>query len=142
MTCRSSHERALCSLADNPADLRQSLEWVQEVCEPRGHKVYAVVNYDGFELGSDLEEAYLDAVQEMGDTYFHGVTRFTTSAFMRAKLGGTLESRGVAPAHLRIRRRSRRRRTHHLATPGVTEVPSAGVTYQPQRPDERDYSWA
>ncbi len=24
-----AHERALCSLADNPADLRQSLEWVQ-----------------------------------------------------------------------------------------------------------------
>jgi propionate CoA-transferase len=33
----------------------------------------------------------------MGDTYFHGVTRFTTSAFMRAKLGSALESRGVAP---------------------------------------------
>jgi len=32
-----------------------------------------------------------------GDTYFHGVTRFTTSAFMRAKLGDALESRGVAP---------------------------------------------
>ena len=70
---------------------------IREVCGPLGHKVYAVVNYDGFELDSDLEGAYLDAVQEMGDTYFHGVTRFTTSAFMRAKLGGALESRGVAP---------------------------------------------
>ena len=70
---------------------------IREVCGPLGHKVYAVVNYDGFELDSDLEEAYLDAVQEMGDTYFHGVTRFTTSAFMRAKLGSALESRGVAP---------------------------------------------
>ena len=28
--------------------------------------------------------------------YFHGVTRFTTSAFMRAELAA-LESRGVAP---------------------------------------------
>jgi len=70
---------------------------ISEVCGPLGHKVYAVVNYDGFELDSDLEETYLDAVQEMGDTYFHGVTRFTTSAFMRAKLGDALESRGVAP---------------------------------------------
>ncbi len=70
---------------------------IREVCGPLGHKVYAVVNYDGFELDGDLEEAYLDAVQEMGDTYFHGVTRFTTSAFMRSKLGGALESRGVAP---------------------------------------------
>ena len=47
-------------------------------------------------LDSDFEDAYLDAVQEMGDTYFHGVTRFTTSAFMCSKLGGALESRGVA----------------------------------------------
>src|SRR5229473_404854 len=70
---------------------------IREICEPLGHKVYAVVNYDDFELDSDLEDAYLDGVQEMGDTYFHGVTRFTTSAFMRAKLGDALESRGVAP---------------------------------------------
>jgi propionate CoA-transferase len=70
---------------------------IREMCQPLGHKVYAVVNYDGFELGSDVEDAYLDAVQEMGDTYFHGVTRFTTSAFMRAKRGSALESRGVAP---------------------------------------------
>jgi propionate CoA-transferase len=70
---------------------------IREVCEPLGHKVYAVVNYDGFELDGDLEDAYLDAVQDVDDAYFHGVTRFTTSAFMRAKLGGTLESRGVAP---------------------------------------------
>ena len=70
---------------------------IREICEPLGHKVYAVVNYDRFELDKDLEDAYLDGVQEMGDTYFHGVTRFTTSAFMRAKLGDTLESRGVAP---------------------------------------------
>ena len=70
---------------------------IREICGPLGHKVYAVVNYDGFELDSDLEDAYLDAVQEIDDTYFHGVTRFTTSAFMRAKLGSALESRGVAP---------------------------------------------
>ena len=73
------------------------VEKIREVCGPLGHRVYAVVNYDGFDLDSDLEDAYLDAVQEMGDTYFHGVTRFTTSAFMRAKLGDALESRGVAP---------------------------------------------
>jgi len=70
---------------------------IREICEPLDHKVYAVVNYDGFELDSDVEDAYLDAVEEIGDTYFHGVTRFTTSAFMRAKLGSALESRGVAP---------------------------------------------
>jgi propionate CoA-transferase len=70
---------------------------IREICEPLGHKVYAVVNYDGFELDREYEDTYLDAVQEMSERYFHGVTRYTTSAFMRAKLGHALESRGVAP---------------------------------------------
>jgi propionate CoA-transferase len=70
---------------------------IREICEPLGHRVYAVVNYDGFQLDREFEDAYLDAVQEIGERYFHGVTRFTTSAFMRAKLGHALESRGVAP---------------------------------------------
>jgi propionate CoA-transferase len=59
--------------------------------------VYAVVNYDGFMLDRDVEDAYLVAVQEVGDRHFHGVTRFTTSAFMHAKLGESLTKRGVAP---------------------------------------------
>jgi propionate CoA-transferase len=70
---------------------------IQSIVEPLGHKVYAVVNYDGFELDRDFEDAYLEAVKEVGDRYYHGVTRFTTSAFMRAKLGDALRGRGVAP---------------------------------------------
>ena len=50
-----------------------------------------------FELDRDLEDAFVDAVKEVGDRYFHGVTRFATSAFMRAKLGDALGNRGVAP---------------------------------------------
>ena len=56
-----------------------------------------MVNYDGFELDRDVEDAFVDAVKEVGDRYFHGVTRFATSAFMRAKLGDALGNRGVAP---------------------------------------------
>jgi propionate CoA-transferase len=72
-------------------------EKLRSIVEPLGHKVYAVVNYDGFELDRGVEDAYLDAVQDLGDRYFHGVTRFSTSAFMRAKLGDSLKKRGVAP---------------------------------------------
>ncbi len=77
--------------------ITDSVAKIREICEPLGHKVYAVVNYDGFELDRDFEDAYLNAVQEMGERYFLGVTRFTTSAFMRSKLGHALEARGVAP---------------------------------------------
>ena len=69
------------------------------IVEPLGHKVSAIVNYDGFELDRDVEDAYLDALKEIGDRYFYGVTRFATSAFMRSKLGDALEKRGVA-AHV------------------------------------------
>ena len=70
---------------------------IRAMVEPLGHKVYAVVNYDGWEVTRELEDSYLDAVKAMGEKYFLGVTRFTTSAFMRAKLGERLDSRGVAP---------------------------------------------
>ena len=72
-------------------------EMIRSIVEPLGHKVYAVVNYDGFEVDREFEDAYLDAVEDIGDRYFHGVTRFATSAFMRAKLGDALAKRGVAP---------------------------------------------
>ncbi len=72
-------------------------EMIRSIVEPLGHKVYAVVNYDGFEVDREFEDAYLDAVEDIGDRYFHGVTRFATSAFMRAKLGDALAKRKVAP---------------------------------------------
>ena len=55
------------------------------------------MNYDGFDLAVECEDEYLEQLREVGEKYFHGVTRFTTSAFMRAKLGDQLETRGVAP---------------------------------------------
>lgn len=81
----------------NLAIIERYRERIRSIVEPLGHKVYAVVNYDGFDLDRDVEDQYLDAVNEIGDRYFHGVTRFTTSAFMRAKLGSALGKRGVAP---------------------------------------------
>jgi propionate CoA-transferase len=79
------------------AVVERCMEKIRSIVGPLGHKVYAVVNYDGFELDRDVEDAYLDAVEEASNRYFHGVTRFTTSAFMRAKLGDALAKRGVAP---------------------------------------------
>ncbi|MFT4194645.1 acyl CoA:acetate/3-ketoacid CoA transferase [Ottowia sp.] len=70
---------------------------IRDIVEPLGHKVYAVVNYDGWEVDRELEDRYLEAVKAMGEKYFLGVTRFSSSAFMRAKLGERLDSRGVAP---------------------------------------------
>ncbi len=64
---------------------------------PIGHRVYAIVNYDHFELAAEVEDAYATMVKGLVERYYDGVSRYTTSGFLRAKLGGALKRRGVAP---------------------------------------------
>ena len=46
----------------------------------------------------DDVDGYLGpSVKDVVERYYLGVTRFTTSAFMRAKLGDSLAKRAVAP---------------------------------------------
>ena len=70
---------------------------VHAVCEPLGRRVYAIVNYEGFVLDRDVEHAYVDMIREVVGRYYLGITRFTTSAFMRAKLGDMLSQRDLSP---------------------------------------------
>jgi propionate CoA-transferase len=70
---------------------------VRALCEPLGRRVQAVVNYEGFVLERDLEDRYAEMVSETVHHWYSGVTRFTTSAFMRAKLGDALSRRPRAP---------------------------------------------
>jgi propionate CoA-transferase len=65
--------------------------------EPIGHRVYAIVNYDSFELAPGIEDAYAAMVKGLEERYYDGVSRYSTSSFLRAKLGGALKRRGVAP---------------------------------------------
>lgn len=76
--------------------IEESEERIREICEPLGHKVYAIVNYDGFEIERDLEDSYLEKVKELTDLYYLSVTRFATNAFTRAKLGDELKKGGIA----------------------------------------------
>src|SRR5438445_10522673 len=55
---------------------------VAEICEPLGHKVYAIANYEGFVLERDVEDAYVPMVKDVVERYYLGVMRFTTSSFM------------------------------------------------------------
>ena len=70
---------------------------VAERLGPLGHKVYAVVNYDNFSILPELLDAYSDMVKHLTDRYYTGVTRYTTSGFLRVKLGDALSGRQVAP---------------------------------------------
>lgn len=62
-----------------------------------GHRVWGVVNYDHFELDPDVQDAWAGMVQALVDRHYHDVVRYTTSSFLRAKLGPALAARGVAP---------------------------------------------
>lgn len=64
---------------------------------PLGRKVYAIVNYDNFSILPELLDDYSSMVRSLVDRFYAGVSRYTTSGFLRIKLGEALERRGVAP---------------------------------------------
>jgi propionate CoA-transferase len=55
------------------------------------------VNYDHFDLDPGVEDEYAAMVKSLVENYYFGVSRYTTSGFLRAKLGTALDGRGVAP---------------------------------------------
>lgn len=57
----------------------------------------AIVNYDNFMIAPEIVDRYSDMVRDLVDRFYSDVTRYTTSSFMRAKLGAALEHRHVAP---------------------------------------------
>lgn len=64
---------------------------------PLGHKIWGVVNYDHFSLDPVVEDEWAAMVRELVDRHYLDVARYTTSGFLRAKLGPALKARGVAP---------------------------------------------
>ena len=70
---------------------------VEERLAPLGRKVPAIVNYDNFTIFPDVLDAYVEMVKGLVDRFYSGVTRYTTSAFLRMKLGDALRERQVAP---------------------------------------------
>ena len=65
--------------------------------EPLGKKVFAIVNYDNFSITPELLQEYMDMVGAVVQRYYLGVTRYTTSVFLRARLGDALRERDLAP---------------------------------------------
>ncbi|MFM8900611.1 MAG: acyl CoA:acetate/3-ketoacid CoA transferase [Burkholderiales bacterium] len=70
---------------------------VERRLAPLQRKVFGVVNYDHFALGPHVEDAWAAMVRDLVDRYYLNVTRYTSSGFLRAKLGPALSAHGVAP---------------------------------------------
>ncbi|QNT70902.1 acyl CoA:acetate/3-ketoacid CoA transferase [Defluviicoccus vanus] len=87
-------ERMSVRSRDDIADIDRA---VRRTLEPVGRKVFAIVNYDDFDIDSNLIDDYADMVRRVMDRHYLGVTRYTTSAFLRLKLGESLSQRHLAP---------------------------------------------
>jgi propionate CoA-transferase len=70
---------------------------VEKILAPLGKKVYTIVNYDNFEIVPDVLNEYTYMVKALMARFYSGVTRYTTSAFLRMKIGDALAQRNVAP---------------------------------------------
>ena len=66
-------------------------------CKAIGRKVALVANYDNFYLDPTVSDAYFSMITYMQNRYYSSASRYTTSAFMRMKLGAGLAERNLAP---------------------------------------------
>jgi propionate CoA-transferase len=80
-----------------PQDVEAIRREVARKLDGIGRKVYAIVNYDSFSIAPELVDDYAAMVKGLLETYYWNVTRYTTSGFLRLKLGDALLRRGVAP---------------------------------------------
>ncbi len=79
------------------SDVERIAREVEHRVRDLGHKVYAVVNYADAAIAPEIFDAYGRMVKTLADRYYLGVARYGTSAFLRMKLGDTLQARGLHP---------------------------------------------
>ncbi|GJE61850.1 acyl CoA:acetate/3-ketoacid CoA transferase [Methylobacterium trifolii] len=69
----------------------------ERTCREIGRKVHLIANYDGFDLDPAVSDAYFSTIAYLQGRYYATASRYTTSAFMRLKLGASLQMRDLAP---------------------------------------------
>jgi propionate CoA-transferase len=79
-----------------PEDVAAIREAVAALCQQIGRRVSVVVNYDAFQLDQEVADDYAEMVRSLEEAFYTRVSRYTTSAFMRVKLGQVL-TRTVRP---------------------------------------------
>jgi len=70
---------------------------VEAVCRAAGKPVAFIANYDAFQLDPAVSDAYFSMVAYLEQRYYRSASRYTTSAFLRLKLGESLAERHLAP---------------------------------------------
>jgi propionate CoA-transferase len=72
--------------------------WLEQHWRCLGRKLPALVDYGNFLVLPDALDAYMDMVRDVASRHYSRVRRYTTGAFLRAKLGeALLLERDAAP---------------------------------------------
>jgi propionate CoA-transferase len=78
-------------------DVKAIWEICEQRCQAAGRRVGVVINYDRFRINQDMYDAYAEMDRYFLGRYFTKITRYATSAFLRAKLGEAFSQRNIAP---------------------------------------------
>ena len=79
------------------SEIRHIIDAVENRLHQIGHKVNAIVNYDRFSITAELVDDYIHLVKDIMERHYHSVTRYTSSPFVRMKLGEALTRCQVPP---------------------------------------------
>ncbi len=69
----------------------------ENLLKPLGKRVDAIGNLDKSFIDPDLIDAFSEMQQYLTEKYYRRVSRYTTSAFLRMKLGNAMQKRGLPP---------------------------------------------
>ncbi len=84
-------------------DVKAIWDICEQRCRAAGKRVGVVINYDRFRINQEMYDAYAEMDRYFLAHYFTNITRYATSAFMRAKLGEAFSQRNIA-SHIFERR--------------------------------------
>ena len=89
----------------------EDVKAIWDICEQRcraaGRRVGVVINYDRFRINQDMYDAYAEMDRYFLANYFTKITRYATSAFLRAKLGEAFSQRNITTCSSGRRRHKR-----------------------------------
>ncbi|WP_299357957.1 acyl CoA:acetate/3-ketoacid CoA transferase [uncultured Paracoccus sp.] len=81
------------------SDIDAIRDRIAAVVSPLGRRVDVVVNYDQTRIEQAMEHDWAALVDDLEQTFYARVSRYSTSAFLRRRIGHTLERRRLATIH-------------------------------------------
>jgi propionate CoA-transferase len=72
-------------------DIKAIVDAVVRSLDGISHPVSAIFNYDRLDITPELADSCAEALKTVSESYFSGITGYTSSTFLRAKLSDTLK---------------------------------------------------